>query len=71
MTRSEAERPDHLRNGKHLEPPLVTDPTTGTKRKMTPDELEIWEGEVKRDGPEEAVKWIELALEQARSIGEI
>ena len=72
MTQSEAGRSDHPKNGTHQpEPPLVTDPTTGTMRKMTPDELSIWRAAVNAVGPEKALEKIELWLDQARSIGEI
>lgn len=53
------------------EPPFVTDPTSGTKRKMTPDELQEWEAEVRARGREWANANIELCLAQARSIGNI
>jgi hypothetical protein len=53
------------------ESPFVTDPTNGTKRKMTPDELAEWHSAVKDRGVEWANANIELWLAQARSIGNI
>lgn len=51
--------------------PLVTDPISGIKRRMTRGELLVYRQAIRTLGSENADSQIDLWLDQARLVGEI